>query len=73
MCGQSDRVYEAVEGSGEWERTGRQKDLRAMFSLHAESVVLVAVPMGATPGRYAQPIASGVLQIGVAAGPGFAL
>jgi TRAP transporter TAXI family solute receptor len=39
---QSDRVYEAVEGLGEWKRTGPQKDLRAMFSLHAESVVLVA-------------------------------
>ncbi len=39
---QSDRVYEAVEGSGRWKKTGPQKDLRAMFSLHAESVVLVA-------------------------------
>jgi TRAP transporter TAXI family solute receptor len=39
---QSDLVYEAVEGSGIWKQTGPQKDLRAMFSLHAESVVLVA-------------------------------
>ena len=39
---QSDRVFEAGEGLGEWEKTGRQKDLRAMFSLHAETVVLVA-------------------------------
>lgn len=39
---QSDRVYKAVEGMGRWKKTGPQKDLRAMFSLHAESVALVA-------------------------------
>ena len=39
---QSDMVYKAGKGLGEWEKTGRQEDLRAMFSLHAESVVLVA-------------------------------
>ena len=39
---QSDRVYEAFEGLGEWNRTSPQKDLRAIFSLYPESVVLVA-------------------------------
>ena len=39
---QSDRVYAAVEGWGKWKKTGPQKDLRAMFSLYAESVALVA-------------------------------
>ena len=39
---QSDRVYKAVEGLGRWNRKGPQKDLRSMFSLHAESVALVA-------------------------------
>lgn len=39
---QSDEVYEASEGLGEWEATGPQTDLMAMFSLHAESVALVA-------------------------------
>ena len=39
---QSDTVYRAGQGLGEWEKKGRQEDLRAMFSLHAESVTLVA-------------------------------
>ena len=39
---QSDKVYEAGKGLGEWEKTGRQEDLRAVFSMHAESIVLVA-------------------------------
>jgi TRAP transporter TAXI family solute receptor len=39
---QSDRVYEAFSGLGQWERKGSQKDLRALFSLHSESVVVVA-------------------------------
>ena len=39
---QSDMVYKAGEGLGEWEKKGRQEDLRAMFSLHTESVALVA-------------------------------
>jgi TRAP transporter TAXI family solute receptor len=38
----SDSVYEAAEGLGEWKRAGPQKDLRVMFSLHAETVALVA-------------------------------
>jgi len=39
---QSDRQYQAVKGLAEWEEAGPQKDLRALFSLHPESVTLVA-------------------------------
>ena len=39
---QSDRQYQAVNGLAEWESKGPQKDLRAMFSIHPESVTLVA-------------------------------
>ena len=38
---QSDRQYEAVNGRAEWEIKGAQKDLRAVFSLHAETYFLV--------------------------------
>jgi TRAP transporter TAXI family solute receptor len=38
----SGSVYEAGKGLGRWKKAGPQKDLRAMFSLHAESVALVA-------------------------------
>ncbi len=39
---QSDRQYQAVNGLAEWEDKGRQQDLRAVFSLHPESITLVA-------------------------------
>jgi TRAP transporter TAXI family solute receptor len=39
---QSDRQYEAVNGLGEWQQQGRQEDLRAVFSIHQESVTLIA-------------------------------
>ena len=39
---QSDRQYQAVEGMAEWKDKGPQKDLRAVFSIHPESVTLVA-------------------------------
>jgi len=39
---QSDRQYQAVHGMAEWEDKGPQKDLRAVFSIHPESVTLVA-------------------------------
>jgi TRAP transporter TAXI family solute receptor len=39
---QSDRQYQAVHGLAEWEAKGPQKDLRAIFSIHPESVTLVA-------------------------------
>jgi len=39
---QSDRQYQAVKGLAEWESVGPQKDLRAVFSIHPESVTLVA-------------------------------
>ena len=39
---QSDRQYQAVEGQAEWQDKGPQKDLRAVFSIHPESVTLVA-------------------------------
>jgi hypothetical protein len=38
---QSDRQYQAVHGQAEWEGNP-QKDLRAIFSIHPESVTLVA-------------------------------
>lgn len=39
---QSDRQFQAIEGLAEWEDKGPQKDLRAIFSIHPESVTLVA-------------------------------
>jgi TRAP transporter TAXI family solute receptor len=39
---QSDRQYQAVNGMAEWKDKGSQKDLRAVFSIHPESVTLVA-------------------------------
>ena len=39
---QSDRQYQAINGLEEWKDKGPQKDLRAMFSIHPESVTLVA-------------------------------
>jgi TRAP transporter TAXI family solute receptor len=39
---QSDRQYQAMEGLAEWKEKGPQKDLRAVFSIHPESVTLAA-------------------------------
>ncbi|MCB9481265.1 MAG: TAXI family TRAP transporter solute-binding subunit [Desulfobacteraceae bacterium] len=39
---QSDRQYQAVKGLAEWAPRGPQKDLRAVFAIHPESVTLVA-------------------------------
>jgi TRAP transporter TAXI family solute receptor len=39
---QSDKQYEAVKGLTEWAQKGPQKELRAVFSIHDESVCLVA-------------------------------
>jgi TRAP transporter TAXI family solute receptor len=39
---QADKQYQAVNGLAEWEKNGPQKELRAVFSLHHESVTLVA-------------------------------
>lgn len=39
---QSDRQYQAYNGSAEWKDAGPQKDLRAVFSIHPESITLVA-------------------------------
>jgi len=39
---QSDRQYQAIYGKAEWKNKGPQKDLRAIFSIHPESVTLVA-------------------------------
>jgi len=39
---QSDRQYQAVHGLVEWKSKGPQRDLRAVFSIHPESVTLVA-------------------------------
>jgi hypothetical protein len=39
---QSDRQYQAVEGIANWEEKGPQKDLRAVFSIHPETVDLIA-------------------------------
>ena len=38
---QADKQYQAVNGQAEWEQRGPQKELRAVFSLHHESVTLV--------------------------------
>ena len=39
---QSDRQYQAINGLAEWKDKGPQKDLRAVFSIHPESITLVA-------------------------------
>lgn len=39
---QSDRQYQAIHGLAEWKEAGPQKDLRAVFSIHPESVTLAA-------------------------------
>jgi len=39
---QSDKQYQAVNGLAEWSKKGPQKSLRAVFSIHHESVCLVA-------------------------------
>jgi TRAP transporter TAXI family solute receptor len=39
---QSDRQYQAVKGIANWKDKGPQKDLRAVFSIHPETVDLIA-------------------------------
>ncbi len=39
---QSDRQYQALMGIEDWEDKGPQKDLRAVFSIHPETVDLIA-------------------------------
>ena len=39
---QSDRQFQAVEGIANWKEKGAQKDLRAVFSIHPETVDLIA-------------------------------
>ncbi|HJO61869.1 MAG TPA: TAXI family TRAP transporter solute-binding subunit [Desulfobacterales bacterium] len=39
---QSDRQFQAIKGLAEWKDKGPQKDLRAVFSVHPESITLVA-------------------------------
>jgi len=39
---QSDRQYQAINGLAEWKDKGKQGDLRAVFTIHPESITLVA-------------------------------
>ncbi|MHC4572149.1 MAG: TAXI family TRAP transporter solute-binding subunit [Planctomycetota bacterium] len=39
---QSDRQYQAYNGLAEWSESGKQTDLRAVFSVHPESITLIA-------------------------------
>ncbi|NNL76185.1 MAG: TAXI family TRAP transporter solute-binding subunit, partial [Desulfobacterales bacterium] len=39
---QSDRQFQAVKGIANWKDAGPQKDLRAVFSIHPETVDLIA-------------------------------
>ena len=39
---QSDRQYQAINGLAEWKDKGKQEDLRAVFTIHPESITLVA-------------------------------
>ena len=39
---QSDRQYQAVNGLAEWEGAGRQRKLRSVFSIHPETITLIA-------------------------------
>jgi uncharacterized protein len=38
---QSDRQYQAINGLAEWQKAGKQKNLRSVFSIHPEAVTLV--------------------------------
>jgi len=39
---QSDRQYQAYNGLAEWSKAGKQTDLRSVFSIHPESITLIA-------------------------------
>ncbi|MDH5561543.1 MAG: TAXI family TRAP transporter solute-binding subunit [Deltaproteobacteria bacterium] len=39
---QSDRQYQAYHGMAEWKEKGAQRDLRSVFSIHPESITLLA-------------------------------
>lgn len=39
---QSDRQFQAYNGLAEWSKSGRQMDLRSVFSVHSESITLIA-------------------------------
>ena len=39
---QSDRQYQAIKGLAEWKDAGPQRDLRAVFTIHPETLTLVA-------------------------------
>jgi len=39
---QSDRQYQAYNGLAEWSKYGKQTDLRSLFSVHPESITLIA-------------------------------
>jgi hypothetical protein len=39
---QSDRQFQAINGLAEWEDLGPQEDLRSVFSIHPESITLIA-------------------------------
>ncbi len=39
---QSDRQFQAINALAEWKDKGKQEDLRAVFSIHPESITLVA-------------------------------
>jgi TRAP transporter TAXI family solute receptor len=39
---QSDRQYQAYNGLAEWAKYGKQTDLRSVFSIHPESITLIA-------------------------------
>ncbi len=39
---QSDRQYQAYHGLAEWSEYGKQTDLRSLFSVHPESITLIA-------------------------------
>ncbi len=39
---QSDRQYQAIHGEKDWKEIGPRKDLRSVFSIHPESITLIA-------------------------------
>ena len=47
---QSDRQFQAMNGMAEWEDAGPQADLRAVFSIHPESITLIASTAGGING-----------------------
>jgi TRAP-type uncharacterized transport system substrate-binding protein len=61
---QSDRQYQAINGLAEWKDKGKQEDLRAVFTIHPESITLVDYKTDLTAESVKAAEAPGLLQDG---------